>query len=257
MGFRIEALSAGYPRHPVLRDVTLAPVPEGRLLALLGPNGAGKSTLLRAIAGLVPATGRVWLDGTDLLALPPRGRARLMGFVPQALPPGRIAQRAGGHRGGAAHRAAGDRRGRGRAAGAGGAGPAGGAGLALEPIGRLSGGQRQIAGLAPAVAADPPLLLLDEPSSALDLAHQFRLMRLLQDIAREGRRVVVVLHDLTLAAQWADEIAVLHDGRLVAQGPPGAVVTAGLLRDVWRVRASVSGDPPRIAIHDLAEGAVR
>lgn len=133
----------------------------------------------------------------------------------------------------------------------------GGAGLALEPIGRLSGGQRQIAGLAPAVAADPPLLLLDEPSSALDLAHQFRLMRLLQDIAREGRRVVVVLHDLTLAAQWADEIAVLHDGRLVAQGPPGAVVTAGLLRDVWRVRASVSGDPPRIAIHDLAEGAVR
>ena len=111
--------------------------------------------------------------------------------------------------------------------------------LALDPLDRLSGGQRQMVGLAQALVRDPALLLLDEPTSALDMARQVRLLTEVRRVAAEGRVVLAVLHDLALAAQWADRIAVLHKGRLHSFGTPAEVVTPAMLAEVYGVEARV------------------
>src|SRR5690606_15656875 len=111
--------------------------------------------------------------------------------------------------------------------------------LALRPLNQLSGGQRQMVSLAQAIVRDPRLLLLDEPTSALDLARQMRLLGELRRLAAEGRVVVAVLHDLALAAQWADRIVVLHGGAVHSDGPPATVLTPSMLAQVYRVEARV------------------
>lgn len=234
---RVSQVSAGYDRRPVLRQFSLEPLPAGTITAIVGPNGAGKSTLLRAVAGLLPASGRISLGAHELLSMSPGTRARHIGFMPQALPAGiglSVIETVIG-----AFRAAGD------------AGPQvdaraasvlerlGILPLALEPLDRLSGGQRQMASLAQAIAREPALLLLDEPTSALDLRHQVRLMLSIRRLAGEGRIIVVVLHDLSLAARWSDRVVVMDEGRLAAQGGPADVITVGMLRAVYGIEARV------------------
>ncbi len=236
----IRGLAAGYGGRQVLCGLDLAPWPGGGITALVGPNAAGKSTLLRVLAGLVPARGAAQFGAAELIAMPAGPRSSLVGFVPQALPGDAalgvlesvvVALKASGHAAGiAATRARAldtlDRLGI--------------ADLGMAPLGRLSGGQRQLAGIAQAVARRTPLLLLDEPTSALDLHYQLRVLDLAREAAAErGMTVMIVLHDLQAAARVSDRIAVMAKGRLVAFGTPDEAITPDILAEVYRVSARV------------------
>ena len=237
-GLVIDSVSVGYGSRKVLEGLTLPVLHPGEVTVLAGPNAAGKSTLLRAVAQFLHYGGRIGLEGEDLAHMAASRRSELLGFMPQTLPTGAglsvlesviAALRAGGA--GPAHEADRvamatlDRLGIDA--------------LALEPLQRLSGGQRQMVGLAQAVVRDPRLLLLDEPTSALDLARQVRLLGDVRRLAAEGRIVLAVLHDLALAARWADRIVVLHNGRLHSAGRPDEVLTPAMLSEVYGVEARV------------------
>lgn len=234
----VQDLAVSYRRREVLAGISLPDVRAGELVALAGPNAAGKSTLLKAIAGLVPAAGRVLLSGRDCLAWPARERVAHIGFMPQALPEDTWLTVLEATLSALQGNGAGIRRqeelqalrviehlGIGE--------------LALRPLLQLSGGQRQLAALAQTVVRGSPVLLLDEPVSALDLAHQWQVMSVARRLADEGRIVIVVLHDLTLAAQWADRVAILHRRRIHSFGRPSDVITDAALRQVWGVAARV------------------
>lgn len=253
-GLSINAVSVRYGRRPVIDALDLPAFHPGEVTVLAGPNAAGKSTLLRAIAQLARYQGRIALDGTDLSQVTAAERARLIGFMPQSLPSGSslivlesviAALRAAGEGPAEAADATAmavlDRLGIGA--------------LALDPLDQLSGGQRQMVSLAQAIVRDPRLLLLDEPTSALDLARQVRLLSELRRLAAEGRVVIVVLHDLALAAQWADRIVILQNGALHSAGAPADVLTAPMLADVYGVDARVERcSKGRIVV--LVEGTV-
>ena len=237
-GLLAQDISVRFGARRVLGGLNLPLLRPGEVTVLAGPNAAGKSTLLRAIAQLQPHGGSVALDGRDLAHMPARERARLVGFMPQALPSGSslvalesviAALRAGEAMPArqADHTAMAVMETLSIAA------------LALEPLSALSGGQRQMVSLAQAIVRDPRLLLLDEPTSALDLARQVRLLSELRRLAGEGRIVVAVLHDLALAAQWADRIVLLHGGHTHAEGAPQEVLTPRLLAEVYGVEARV------------------
>lgn len=132
--------------------------------------------------------------------------------------------------------------------------------LALTPLDHLSGGERQMASLAQAVVREPALLLLDEPTSALDLRHQLVVMRLIDQLAHEGRIIVVVLHDLNLAMRWASRIVVLDHGAAAAVGTPAEAITPDVLARVYGVRARlerVEGGRPQVVVDGLVDEAVR
>jgi iron complex transport system ATP-binding protein len=213
----------------------------GELVALVGPNGAGKTTLLRALTGLIPAQGTILLDGQPLGAQPPRERARLIAYLPQgntfywplhaadvvalgrhphADPFSRISD---------ADRAAVDRA------------------LAMtetevladRPVTTLSGGERARVALARALATEAKVLLADEPTMSLDPRHQLIVMGLLREAARAGAAVLAVLHDLALAARYADRVAVMDRGRLVADAAPAEALTLGRLATVFGIEATM------------------
>lgn len=239
---RVSGLNVSYRRVPVLHGIDLPDIQPGSLVALVGPNGAGKSTLLRALAGLLDASGQVQLGELDLLKCGRVERSRKVGFMPQALPEGValsvLETLLGALRGGdpaMARLAAREQ----QAKAHGVLDQLGIADLALRPLARLSGGQRQMVSLAQAVIRDPALLLLDEPTSALDLRHQDDVMSMVHRLTGEGRTVIVVLHDLGLAARWADQIVVIEAGRLHAAGPVSDMLTAQMLAEVYRVQARV------------------
>lgn len=239
----LDDIHAGYRGKPVLTGVNLPEIAPGQILALTGPNAAGKSTVLKAIAGFLPVTGRITLGTEDVTVLKPHQRAGKISYMPQALPRGvglnvfesilsalRIGSRNGTARSSLPleHQAAAlierlD------------LGP-----IALSNIDTLSGGQRQMAALAQALVGNPAVLLLDEPTSALDLRHQDEFMRVIRDIAASGTIVVVILHELALAARMADRIAVLSKGRIAADGKPADVLNRTILADVWGIDAEVT-----------------
>lgn len=215
----------------VLSGVDLA-VAAGEWVTVIGPNGAGKSTLLRAIGGLVPFSGTVLLDGTELTRLPRRQRAQRLATVPQtpAVPPGMtvldyvLLGRTPYLR------------------------PLGRestsdiavvtqvldrldlSGLAGRPVETLSGGERQRVFLARALAQGAAVLLLDEPTSALDIGHQQAVLNLVDELRAEaGLTVLATMHDLSLAGEYADRIVLLADGQVVASGPPAQVLTEEVL----------------------------
>ncbi len=226
---RLERFSAGYAGRPVVRDLTLPPFEPGTVTALVGPNGAGKSTLLRAIAGVHNGAGvRETAPGT------------VIGFVPQALPQPSglrvIESLLGGIHAGE-REVVGTVEAESRAIAV--MERFGILNIGMEPLDHLSGGQRQLVGLAQALVRDPDLLLLDEPTSALDLRHQVVVMNLLRELATDGRTVLVVLHDLGLAAKWSDRIVVLHRGNAVADGSAAAALTPAVLAEVYGVDARV------------------
>lgn len=237
---QITNLSAGYGQRAVVSDLTLSPWRAGHVTSLVGPNGAGKSTLLRAVAGLLPAKGSVQFDGQALDAMGFATRARHVAYMPQTLPQdvaltvletvvAALEASPSGQASAHAVEQAMDALER-----------VGAADLALKRLDRLSGGQRQIAGLAQAMVRKPRVLLLDEPTSALDLRHQLEVLGLARDYARQENAVVVlVLHDLQAAASVSDHMVVLADGALQVEGPPAQALTAEVLADVWQVRARV------------------
>lgn len=233
----LKNVSTGYARRDVLKDVSLT-IQPGKVLALLGPNGCGKSTLLRTIPGLLPALGgEILLDGVPLGNLTSRQIARSIAFLPQSRSvPSITARRMVLHgrfpylsyprRYRREDYAAVDRALK----------QADAMDLADRPLPELSGGQRQKVYLAMALAQETAAVLMDEPTTYLDVRHQLETLALTRRLAAEGRAVVLVLHDLCLALETADEIAVLSEGRLLKSGTPEEVYQSGVLERVMGVR---------------------
>jgi iron complex transport system ATP-binding protein len=222
-------------------------IPGGAVTAIVGPNACGKSTVLRGLTRLLsPAGGIVTLDGTDIHRMPARALARRMGLLPQApVTPEAITVEALVRLGRYPHQrllspwSASD-----QAAVEAALERTGTAALRDQPVDRLSGGQRQRAWIALALAQDTDLLLLDEPTTFLDLRHQLDVLDLVADLhAAANRTVVMVLHDLGQAARYADHLVVLHDGRLTAAGAPAEVLDAELVTSVFGVDCRVIPDP--------------
>ncbi|WP_189788114.1 ABC transporter ATP-binding protein [Streptomyces capitiformicae] len=225
-------------------DLTL---PGGAVTAIVGPNACGKSTLLRGLSRLLaPTAGSVTLDGADIHRMSARALALRMGLLPQQpVTPEAITVEALVRLGRYPHQrllspwSAADQRAVDEALER-----TGTAALRDQPVDRLSGGQRQRAWIALALAQDTELLLLDEPTTFLDLRHQLDVLDLVAALhAEAGRTVVMVLHDLGQAARYADHMVVLKDGRLAAAGAPGEVLDADLVRSVFDVECRVIPDP--------------
>ena len=243
---RTQALHLGYAGRKICADVTLA-LPEGRFSVILGPNGCGKSTLLRGLCNLLPPqAGQVLLDGQAIARLPARALARQIGLLPQSAqaPSGitvedLVARGRYPHQGPFRQWSAEDARIVAEAMAA-----TGVADLAQTEVDALSGGQRQRVWIALVLAQQTPILLLDEPTTFLDIAHQLELLTLLQRLNRaQGRTIVAVLHDLNQACRYADHLVVMAAGRVVAEGPPARLMTPDLLRQVFGLEAVILDDP--------------
>jgi len=237
---------------PILHGADLTARP-GELVAVVGPNGAGKSTLARAAAGLQKlAGGSVRVAGEDIGRIRARRLARLRAFVPQRprVPDG-IVVRDAVLIGRSPHLRPLERLSRGdRAAAERAMERAGVLELADRRLTTLSGGELQRVQVAVGLAQDAPLLMADEPTSALDLGATAAMAQLLRGLADEGLAVVLVVHDLALAAAVADTVVVISRGRSVACGEPAAVLDGGRLREVWQVGARLEADGSgRTALH--------
>ncbi|HEX7163038.1 MAG TPA: ABC transporter ATP-binding protein [Trebonia sp.] len=228
-------------RTPVINSVSCA-VSGGGWLALIGPNGAGKSTLIRAMAGLVAYGGTVTLDAVDTRAMKAKERARVLAYVPQepTLPPDLTVEQyvllgRTPHLGYLATPGRHDRE-RVRSAMA----RLDVTKFAQRRLARLSGGERQRAVLARALAGDPKVLLLDEPTSMLDVGHEQQVLELVDGLRKDaGLTVVSTLHDLTVAGQYADTLVMLDGGEVVASGSPQTVLTAALIESVYAAKVHV------------------
>lgn len=226
----LKHLTVGYGDRPVLRDVCLS-FPRGQVTVLLGPNGCGKSTLLKAIPGVADRlAGELLVDGQSIEAFSTRELAKRVSYLPQTRRvPDMTVERLVLHgrfpylryprryarEDNVIARAAMEQLGILEYAGA--------------PLWELSGGTRQKAYIAMALAQDTDTVLLDEPNTFLDIAHQLQLMELCRELSRRGKAVVLVLHDLNLAMGHGDRLAVLFDGRLIAQGNPEEIYLSGAL----------------------------
>lgn len=243
---RTERLSAAYGSRPVLSEIDLT-IPDGKISAIVGPNGCGKSTLLRALARvLTPRSGTVLLDGKPIHRLPTRTVAQQVGLLPQSnvvpehLTVAQLVARGRyPHRGPFGRLTEQDQRAVEEALQATGTGE-----LRDRLIDELSGGQRQRAWIAMILAQQTPILLLDEPTTFLDLAHRLEVLRLLRSInSSRGVTVAMVLHDLDEASRYADHLIAMRDGQIVAEGPPGKVVTAELVQNVFGVSCITVPNP--------------
>lgn len=241
-----NGLRVGYRDVVVIDGLTVA-VPAGRTTVVVGANACGKSTLLRALSrALRPLDGTVTLDGVDVSRMSARPLARSLGMLPQqpVAPEGitvadLVARGRYPHHGWLGRWSATDDDVVAEALRA-----TGTLDLAERDVGELSGGQRQRVWIAMAVAQDPDVLLLDEPTTFLDLTHQLEVLDLLATLNRvRGTTVVMVLHDLNLAARYADHLLVMADGELVAQGAPPDVVTPEVVRLAFGLDALVVPDP--------------
>lgn len=232
MSLTLSRLSLELAGRRILSDVSTH-IPQGRITALIGPNGSGKSTLLRAMAGLIETRrGAVTLAGRPLADLPRREIARALAFLPQVpiLPEGisvrgLVARGRTPYLGSFRPMSAQD-----HAVVEASLERTGLTDLADRPAARLSGGQRQRAFIAMTLAQRTPVMLLDEPTTYLDLPHQVEILRLMERLNREeGQTIVMVLHDLGLACRYADHVIGLKAGRICFEGPPGEAVTTGSL----------------------------
>jgi len=231
--------------HVVVRDLSMT-VPDGRITAIVGPNASGKSTLLKAMARLLrPASGAVLLDGLSIHSLPTKAVARRLGILPQSsIAPDGITVADLVARGRYPHRSWIRQWSReDDAVVADAMRLTGVLDLAERHVDELSGGQRQRARIALALAQGSELMLLDEPTTYLDVAHQIDVLDLLVDLNHEGRTIVLVLHDLNHAARYADHLVVLGEGEVVARGAPGDILTDTLVHDVFGLRCRVVDDP--------------
>lgn len=237
---RISGLTTGYQRRLIFDGLDLPPMPSGSLVGVLGPNAVGKSTFLKAVAGLRPAKGQIHLGELELSALRGATRMRHVGYLPQSLPQptSLVAYEAVA----SACRAARAELSRAdtdalveqvferlslHA-------------LAFRRMDTLSGGQRQMVGLAQALVRQPQLLLLDEPTSALDLRWQLALIEGVRGIVREQEAIcLIALHDINLALRFCDQIILFAPSGLLATGDPRQVITADHLREAYGIEARI------------------
>ncbi|MEJ1155362.1 ABC transporter ATP-binding protein [Microbacterium marmarense] len=243
---RADGITLAYGDRAIIEGLDLE-IPAGAITAIIGANGCGKSTLLRALARLIaPKTGHVILDGKDLHTRPSKEVARTLGLLPQSpvAPEGIVVT---------------DLVGRGRhphqkllarwsehdyEVVAQSLAATGVEDLADRPVDELSGGQRQRVWIAMALAQETDILLLDEPTTFLDVAHQIEVLDLLTDLNRNlGSTIVMVLHDMNMAARYADYVFALSGGRVIAHGAPNEVMTSGLIRDVFNIESEIITDP--------------
>ena len=239
-------LGAGYEKRVILEGVTLT-VPAGQITAIVGGNASGKSTLLRTLARILqPKSGAVLLDGASVHQMKSRKLAQVMGLLPQSpiAPEGiAVADLVGRgrhpHQGLFSRWSAEDDRAVARALAA-----TGTEELAERDLDTLSGGQRQRVWIAMALAQETDLLLLDEPTTFLDVAHQVEVLDLLVDLnMAQGTTIVMVLHDLNLAARYADHLIAVGDGGIRAEGPPAEVLTEELVKTVFGLSCRIVNDP--------------
>jgi iron complex transport system ATP-binding protein len=242
---RAARVTLAYDGHVVARDLDVR-IDRGELTAIVGPNACGKSTLLRALARMLhPRAGAVHLDGRLIRSIPTKQVARRLGLLPQtAIAPDGITVADLVARGRHPHQrllrqwSREDERAVAAALQA-----TGTTDLAGRFVDELSGGQRQRVWLAMALAQETEILLLDEPTTFLDIAHQVEVLDLCAELHEAGRTLVMVLHDLNQACRYATRLIAMRDGAIVAQGPPGETVTEELVREVFGLECRVIPDP--------------
>lgn len=240
-----QRLDIGYGATRIVHDLSFSP-PTGQVTALIGPNGCGKSTLLKTFARILkPQGGELTLDGHAYASLSARELARKVAFLPQVLPiPEGVKVSQLVAYGRSPHNSL-----WGRLSGSDQARVAEAMQrmeleeLADRNLSDLSGGQRQRAWLAMVLAQDAAVVLLDEPTTYLDISHQVELLDLMRELAAEGKTVITVLHDINQACRYADHLAVMHAGKLVANGAPSAVISAELVRQVFDVQVKILREP--------------
>lgn len=238
-------LTLSYDRVEISHDLSVS-IPRGSFTVIVGPNGCGKSTLLRALARtLTPKAGRVELEGKEITSYGSKEVARLLSLLPQSpVTPEAITVRDLVGRGRYAYQtmlrqwAAADTDAVNAALAA-----TGTADLASRRVSDLSGGQRQRVWLAMVLAQDTDVILLDEPTTFLDITHQIEVLQLCARMHREGRTLVAVLHDLNMAARYATHMIAMRDGAIVHEGPPADVVTAERIGEVFGLQCRVIADP--------------
>ena len=243
---RGERLTLRYDRRVVIDGLDVR-IPDQSFTAIVGPNGCGKSTLLRGLSRLLsPATGKVYLDGHAITSLPAKEVARRIGLLPQSpTAPDAITVADLVARGRYPHQrllrqwSRADEQACAAAMAA-----TGTTDLADRPVDELSGGQRQRVWIAMVLAQQTRILLLDEPTTFLDIAHAIDLLDLCADLhEREGRTLVAVLHDINHAARYATHLIALNRGEIIAQGPPNKILTAELVEQVFNLPCRVLEDP--------------
>ena len=245
MSISTHNLSVDYHDKAIVKQVNLS-IPEGKIIALLGPNGCGKSTLLKAMARILsPMEGHVQWQGKNLHSMASKKLAQQLALLPQTQPiPEGIKVK--------------DLVAYGRSPYTGFWGrlnkqdqqiidsvmhETGITELADQLVSELSGGQRQRVWLAMTLAQDTPYLLLDEPTTYMDLSHQVELMHLLRKLNKQGKTIITVLHDINQAARYCDHLIVMKQGSIITQGSPESVLTQTLLKDVFSLNAQIHQDP--------------
>jgi iron complex transport system ATP-binding protein len=240
-----RGVTVGYGGRAVIDGLDVT-IPPGVITTIIGPNGCGKSTLLRTLTRLLkPTAGTVVLDGEDIARLKTRTVAKKLGLLPQApvAPEGLtvadlVARGRHPHQSWLRQWSSDDADVVAKALAM-----TGVADLADRPVDSLSGGQRQRVWISMTLAQGTDLLLLDEPTTYLDLAHAIDVLDLVDDLHESGRTVVMVLHDLNLATRYSDNLVVMREGAILAQGHPRDVITAELLEEAFGLRARVVDDP--------------
>lgn len=235
-----------HPRRPLVLDDVSLHIPPDKVTAFIGPNGSGKSTLLKTLARqLPPEKGTVTIDGRNIASLTPRQLAQRLGILFQEnIAPADLTVEGLAYHGRYPHRRLFEAlKPEDRTAVEEALNLTGIASLRQHKLSHLSSGQKQLAWVAMLLAQEPDYLFLDEPTTFLDLSHQFDVMDCLCRLNRQaGKTIVLVVHDLNLAARYADHIFALRDGRIVAAGSPADVLTPGTLRQVFDVETQIVSD---------------